>query len=223
MVAGFLRRVGRLLMAAATSGLLLATWAGSASALTLAYDVVDGTAGVFAAAGGSLFVVSQNLNGSIALETPGNLEIGAVLEYTGFMMAGTGQLCAACDEIGIEMVLDGSLSSTLEVVDDPIEPGTFASEGELFTIWTLSGDFGSLDLAVSAVTRFFGSRNDVSSTFFSHNYRITSITPLGPIPDGLDLSNLEVFKFNAQVPEPGTLLLTVGGLTALAAFRRRAA
>ena len=205
-------------------GLLSISWlwlaGGAASALTLPYDVIDGTAGVFAPTGGGVFIVSQNLDGSLTLETPGVIETGAVLTYTDFELAGTGQLCSTCDVVDLDIVLDTAETSTLEVIDDPADPGMFASQGELFTIWTLTSDTWTLDLAVAAETRFLASRNDVSSTFFSHNYQITSITPLGPIPDGVDISNLEVFKFDsAIVPEPGTLLLMAGGLIGLAASR----
>jgi len=193
---------------------------GSAGALTLGYDVIDGTAGVFAPGAGGVFVVSQNLDGTIELETPGALEAGATLAYTDFFMAGTGRLCAGCDVVGIEIALDTSAVSTLEVIDDPFDPGEFASVGDIFTIWTLTGDTWSLDLAVSATTRFIASRNDLSTTFFSHNYEVTSIVPLGDIPDGVDISPLEVFKFDsAVIPEPGTLVLMAGGLLGLAASR----
>jgi hypothetical protein len=209
------RRVG--VTVALAVGLLAG---GSAGALTLSYDVIDGTAGVFAPTGTGIFIVSQNLDGLLTLETPAALDVGATLEYTDFAMAGTGRLCPGCDTLGIEIALSTSAVSTLEVLDDPVEPGTFASAGELFTIWTITGDTWTLDLAVSAVTRFFGSRNDISSSFFSHNYQITSIVPLGDVPDGVDLSALRVFKFDsAVVPEPGTLLLMAGGLLGLASAR----
>lgn len=193
---------------------------GSATALTLGYDVIDGTAGIFAPGGSGIFVVSQDLDGSIELETPGALAIGAVLEYTAFEMAGTGRLCESCDELTIEIALNESLLSTLDVVAGS-GPTGLAGEGELFTIWTLTGDGWTVDLEVAATTRFLTSRNDISSTFFSHNYRITDINPLGEVPDGVDLSSLQVFKFDAVVPEPGTLLLMAGGLLGLATRRPR--
>jgi len=194
----------------------------SATALTLGYDVIDGTAGIFSPGGSGVFVVSRDLDGSIELETPGALEIGAVLEYTAFEMAGTGRLCESCDELTIEIALNESLLSTLEVVAGS-GPTGLASDGDLFTIWTLTGDGWTVDLEVEATTRFLTGRNDISSTFFSHNYQITNITALGHVPEGVDISSLDVFKFDsaAVVPEPGTLLLMAGGLLGLATWRPR--
>jgi hypothetical protein len=193
--------------------------ASDAQAVSLSYDVVDGTAGVFGTDGG-VFVVTQNLDGNLALESPGSLMAGSVLTYTEFELEGTGQLCEGCEQVAFDIVLDESVSSTLSVIDDLDNPGTLDGVGEIHTLWTITGGFGAIELAVTADTALVGDRNVIAQDYFWHTYEITSVVVLSNVPAGVDLSSLDRLKLTA-VPEPGTFLLLAAGLGGLAAMGQR--